>query len=63
MNKQNKQLTELSDEELKQVNGGYPGNIHATVCDELTDPCDAGMRKSPINCQCVPMPNADLGVR
>ena len=55
---QEKKFRQLSDQELEKVNGGgYPGKTHATVCDELTNPCEPGMRKNPINCQCVPMPN------
>ena len=50
-----KKFRQLSDEELEKVTGGMI--THATVCDELTNPCEPGMRKNPINCQCVPMPN------
>ena len=64
MAKQKKQFTELSDEELEKVTGGGMTPI-ARTCDELfTNPCGPGMWKNPNNnCQCVPMPNADLGAR
>ena len=59
--KSKKQFTELSAQELEKVNGGgYPWNRIGVFirCDDLTNPCDAGMHKNPMNnCQCEPMPN------
>ena len=53
---QEKKFRKLSDEELEKVTGGM--TPCATMCDESTNPCDAGMHKNPMNnCQCEPMPN------
>ena len=56
-----KQFRQLSDQELEKVNGGaYSWNCIGLLikCNELTNPCDAGMHKNPNNnCQCEPMPN------
>ena len=40
-NNQNKQLTELSDEELKQVTGGEPVILYSCIKDSLP-PCQQG---------------------
>ena len=56
---QEKKFRQLSDEELEKVNGGRPPLVRI-VCDELTNPCEPGMYKNPMNnCQCEPMPNTD----
>ena len=56
---QEKKFRQLSDEELEKVNGGVYGKELVFIrCDDLTNPCDAGMHKNPNNnCQCEPMPN------
>ena len=54
---QEKKFRELSDQELEKVTGGAIGWIHGEDCNLVINPCDAGMRKNPINCQCEPMPN------
>ena len=63
---QEKKFRQLSDEELEKVNGGgYPGKRIGVFirCDDLTNPCDAGMHKNPNNnCQCEPMPNTFISV-
>ena len=62
MANQKKQLTELSDEELKQVNGGAIGVIFAGCILKICNPGEE-FETTPGICQCVPMPNNDLGVR
>ena len=52
-----KQLRELSDEELEKVTGGAIGWIHGGNCNSVINPCEPGMVQNPINCQCEPMPN------
>ena len=55
-----KQLRELSDEELEKVTGGAIGWIHGGNCNSVINPCEPGMRKNPMNnCQCEPVPNTD----
>ena len=57
MAKEKKQFRELSDEELKKVNGGRPPLVRR-VCDDFTNPCELRMYKNPNNnCQCEPVPN------
>ena len=55
-NNQNKQLTELSDEELKKVHGGA-GMVRMPVC--ILKICNPGEEfdTTPGICQCVPVPN------
>ena len=64
---ENKQLTELSDEELEKVNGGAGsiGMVKKAFCNLSFEGCQVGEIYTYVDgkCQCVPMPNADLGVR
>ena len=47
----NKQFTELSDEELKQVNGGFFGTASLLECDAAK--CrELGMKTNPRTCEC-----------
>ena len=50
-NNENKQLTELSDEELKQVTGGEPVILYSCIKDSLP-PCQQGFVER--NHCCVP---------
>ena len=52
MAKQNKQFTELSDEELKQVNGGVFGPAWIIECD-ATECKKLGMTTDPETCECI----------
>ena len=48
---ENKQLTELSDEELKKVNGGFFGPASFRECDAAK--CrELGMKTNPRTCEC-----------
>ena len=67
MANQNKQFTELSDEELEKVNGGA-GSIgmgKKAFCNLSFEGCPVGEIYKYVDgkCQCVPMPNTDLGAR
>ena len=49
--KENKQLTELSDEELKKVNGRFFGPASLLECDAAK--CrELGMKTNPQTCEC-----------
>ena len=59
---ENKQLTELSDQELEKVTGGVriPGSSHVTfICLESDGGCPVGELYKYVDgkCQCVPVPN------
>ena len=56
MSKEKKQFTELSDEELKQVNGGAIGVIFAGCKAKICNPGEE-FDATPGICQCVPVPN------
>ena len=53
---ENKQLTELSDEELEKVSGGAIGVIFAGCKAKICNPGEKFDATSGI-CQCVPVPN------
>ena len=71
MNKQTKQLTELSDEELKQVTGGGIGGAESIVmvkkscCNLSLEGCPVGEIYTYVDgkCQCVPVPNTERRAR
>ena len=49
---ENKKLTELSDEELKKVNGGFFGPASLLECDAAK--CrELGMTTDPETCECI----------
>ena len=54
--KQKQQLRELSDEDLKQVNGGAIGVIFAGCKAKICNPGEE-FDATPGICQCVPVPN------
>lgn len=47
-----KKLTELSDEELKQVNGGYLSPMHIGVCNFKKCP-ELGKKTDLLTCECI----------
>ena len=51
MTKENKQFTELSDEDLKQVNGGFLSSTGLIACDMLN--CSKlGKKTNSQTCEC-----------
>ena len=55
-NNQNKQFTELSDEELKIVTGGGKGVVFKFCNVKICNPGEK-FDATPGICQCVPVPN------